>query len=83
MSLMNSSFCWLLIRPVLTYGLVATVFSSQFPVLGRFQTDWVYGAWSVFWGHKMSETRWGLNTTTFGRLLKYTFFITAAMVTAV
>jgi hypothetical protein len=62
MSLMNSAFCWLLIRHILTYGLVATNFGSQVSILIWFWTDWVYMRLVRLLGHKMGETYWGLNT---------------------
>jgi hypothetical protein len=69
MPLTNTAFCWLLIQPDSTYGLVATEFWSQASVLCRFWTDLVY-RWLVrFLGHKMVETCWGLNTCSEGNKL--------------
>jgi hypothetical protein len=71
MSLMNSDFCQLLIRPISTYGLVAMNFWNQISALTRLWTDWLYRYLARFLGHKMSETGWGLNTRSEGHLLSF------------
>jgi hypothetical protein len=69
--LTNSAFCWLLIWPVLTHGLVATDFSSQVIVLIRFWTDWTYTCFIRFLGHRNCKTCSGLNTCSEGNMLTF------------
>jgi hypothetical protein len=68
---MNSTFCWLLIWPVLTYGLIATNFWSQVSTLIRFWTHWLYRCLVRFLQHKMVETCWGLNTRSEAHFLSF------------
>jgi hypothetical protein len=63
-------------------------FSIQVSVLDRFWTDWVYRCLTRFLGQKMSETCWGLNTSSEGNnqlsdAYSNTFFIIATMVTTI
>jgi hypothetical protein len=69
--LTNTALCWLLIRPILTLGLVATGFWSQVTVLNWFQTERI-GEWiSQIYGPKMSKTRWGLITDSVAHLVSF------------
>jgi hypothetical protein len=71
MFLTNSSFCWLLIWLVLTYGLVATDFWIQVSVLDRFWTDWEYRCLVRFLGPKMCKTCCGQNKKSRGNKLSF------------
>jgi hypothetical protein len=71
MSSMTSAFLWLLIRPILTYDLVAMIFWIQVSLLDSFLADWLYRCLVRFLGQKISGTHWGLKTWSEDHLLRF------------
>jgi hypothetical protein len=70
MLLMNSAFWWLLIRPVLTYGLIAMNFEVRIQCWTDSRQTGILG-FVRFLGHEMGETCWVRNTRSEAHLLSF------------